>query len=740
MKFKMPFFYFITIFLFVLTKVNAQDTLKTGNFEPLKIAQTIKAIETKENISVDGKLDENSWKNAPITSDFFMMEPRQGEKVKYKTEVRVIFDDKNLYFGVFCADSLGKKGVRVQDLRRDFIYGENDIFFLQLDPQNLKRFCVSFQTTPHGSQRDLQVFNDDFKDQDWDALWKVRTTITETGYFAEFAIPFKSLRYEKSENIASWGITFARLARRDYEQSVFPAIPQSFSPYRMTYAAQLTGLKLPKPSVNLRVNPYLLYQNDRSKDANNKSTTSNSPKLGGEIKWAVNPHSVLDVTFNTDFAQADVDRAVNNTTRFNVFFPERRQFFLENSGIYSGAGTDGINPFFSRTIGLANSQFNAESVPIDAGVRYTNRTQKRTIAGLYVHQQGNQTQGGANFGVFRYLQNYGKQNNVGVMLTHKLDEANAEKGFLEKNNTTLTIDGLARPNDSWTISYLLSGSRDNSSEKMGLAGHIYAGYFPQNAYIGWVSKFVDEKYVPGMGFVFANNTIQHNPGGYYIWRPKGKLGKIFRRMDPGGFIDFYQNANDFKMQEVNITFFPIYLIFNSNAEFEYAIKPTWQTYNFAFDILGKTIPIGNYQVLRHTIRYESDASKKISVQSRYEFGGYFNGKLNTLTLGGRFSPIPNIALTTNYEHSNFKDFGIKNENFSTDLYTVGLRIAPNPRIQLSSFYQYNTFDKRGRINVRGSWEFSPLSFLYLVFNENNFQDNPTNNRSFISKISFMKQF
>jgi hypothetical protein len=344
-------------------KTQAQDSLATGNFLPPAKAPVVQAVKAQSDVNVDGKLNEDDWKNAPVTSDFFMMEPRQAGKIKHRTEVKVLFDDKNLYFGVFCADSLGKKGIRVQDLRRDFIYGENDIFYLQLDPQNLKRFCVSFQTTPFGNQRDLQVFDDNIRDNDWDALWRVRTYQTDDGYFAEFAIPFKSLRYEKKEGEPSWGVTFARLARPDYEVSSFPAIPQSFSPYRMTYSAQLKGLELPKPSVNFRVNPYLLYQNDRITDANGQKSTISNPKLGGDVKWAVNSHSVLDFTFNTDFAQADVDRAVNNTTRFNIFFPERRQFFLENSGVYAGAGTDGINPFFSRTLGLANAQFNADPYP-----------------------------------------------------------------------------------------------------------------------------------------------------------------------------------------------------------------------------------------------------------------------------------------------------------------------------------------------------------------------------------------
>ena len=731
---------FLIVF-FAVTIVNAQDSLMQGNFAPPAIAPVIYALETKESIVIDGRLSEAIWKEAIAVQDFFRMEPRQGGKYLYETFVKVLYDKKNLYFGVFCKDSIGKKGIRVQDLRRDFSFGENDIFFLQLDPQNLKRFCVSFQTTPYGNQRDLQVFDDTFRDNDWDALWRVRTTITDSGYYAEFAIPFVSLRYEKQQTDSlSWGITYSRLARRDYEQTVFPALPQTFSPYRMTYAAQLKGLKLPPPSINLRLQPYTLYQYDKATTASNVTSSKSIVRAGGEVKWAVNPHAVLDFTFNTDFAQADVDRAVNNLTRFNVFFPERRQFFLENSGVYAGADIDGVKPFFSRSIGLANSQFNANPVPIDAGIRYTDRNQKRTIASLYVHQRATEQQGSANFGVLRYLKNYGKQNNIGVMLTHRLDEADASKGFVQRNNTTVSIDGFIRPNDSWTMQYLASASRDNTNDSIGFAGSFFAGYTAQNFYAGTVTKYVDQKYMPGMGFVFANNTIHHNPGGYWIWRPKRKLGKLIRRWDPGFFVNWYQNANDFRTQEFSLYIFPIYIITATNGSIEYAAFPTWQNFTFSFPILGRTVAIGKYNYTRHLLRYETDASKKISLESKYEWGGYYNGKLNTITLAGRFAPIPHIALTANYEHNAFKNFGTTNDNFQTDLYTAGIRLAANPRIQLSGFYQYNTFDKRGRWNVRGSWEFAPLSFLYLVFNESSFRDTPVQNQSFISKLTYLKQF
>lgn len=708
------------------------------NFDPPEVAPSFRAMQITETISLDGKLREAAWQKAEPVKDFFRMEPRQGGKYLYETEVRVLFDKRNLYVGIFCKDSLGKKGIRVQDYRRDFIYGDNDVFYLQLDPQNLKRYCVSFQTTPLGTQRDLQAFDDNNRDSDWDALWRVRTHVTDSGYYAEFAIPFKSLRYDKQADSASWGVTFARMARRDYEVTVYPQVPQAYSPYRMTYAAQMKGLVLPPPSANIRIQPYGLLQYNVNTTETGQSTRTTEWKTGGEIKWAITPHSVLDVTFNTDFAQADVDRAVNNLTRFNVFFPERRQFFLENSGVYAGADIEGINPFFSRAIGLANAQFNAGPVPIDAGFRFTDRTQKRTWAGIYVRQRATESQGSANFGVMRYLKNYGKQNNVGAMLTHRLDESDQSKRFSQHQNTTFTVDGFIRPDDTWTIQYMASASRDNTNDSIGFAGSFYAGRFLPKWYYGWVSKVVNEKYVPGMGFVFAHNTIHHNPGGYFIWRPK--KWKFIRRFDPGFFVNYYQNANDLAFQQADLYLFPIYTIFQDGSFFEYSITPTWQNINFDFTVLGIPIAQRDYYYARHRSSYRTDQSKKIGARVSFEFGDYYNGKLNSTTFGVRMAPIPNIALTVDYEYNDFRSVGSESRNQYTTLVTGGLRLAWDANIQASVFYQYNSFNELGRWNVRGSWQFAPLSFLYLVFNEVAFTTTQEQNRSSIVKISYLKQF
>ena len=723
--------------LVMLFKIQAQENQNV--FPPPTEAPVITALETKNNVRIDGKLEESDWSNAPVISDFFKVEPRQGGDYLYQSEVRILYDEKNLYFGIFCRDSLGRKGVRVQDLRRDFSWGENDIFGIQLDPQNLKQYCVSFQTTPHGNQRDLQAFNDDNRDNDWNALWSVRTTQTDTGYYAEFAIPFKSLRYEAPAHADSvaWGITFTRLARRDYEQTVFPAIPQAFSPYRMTYAATLKGIKLPQPSANVRIEPYTLYQYDENK-SNGQTTDKSNFKLGGDVKWAITPRAVVDLTINTDFAQADVDRAVNNLERFNVFFPERRQFFLENSGIWAGAGDETVVPFFSRRIGL-QGEFNAEPAPIDAGVRFTDRSEKRTLAGLYIHQRETDESAGANFGVLRYLQNYGSQNNIGVMLTHRLDENFDEQGQAQRNNTTLSIDGLFRPRDELTISYLLSASRDNSNDTLGIAGRLFAGYNSNKMYLGWLTNFVSEQYIPGMGFIFQNNVIQHNPGGYAIIRPK-KLPWI-RRYDPGLFVNYYHDfENPGRFQQANLYLFPVYVFFTNGSFIEWALFPTWQNINFSFAPLGIEMEQKQYFYFTQYLKLNSDQSKKWSASLRYDWGDYYNGKRDAVTAGIRLAPDPRVAFTLDYEHNNLRNLGIARENLTTNLVTGGMRLAWNPRLQLSVFYQYNSFDNRGRWNVRGSWEYRPLSFIYLVFNESNLPDFDTRNRSTIAKASYLRQF
>ena len=712
-----------------------------GNFPPPDDPIEIKAIRSTAPIRIDGVLDEADWEHAIPITNFFRMEPRQGGEFKYKTSVRVLFDDKNLYVGAFCEDSLGRKGVRVQDLRRDFLWDQNDIFGIQLDPQNLKQFAVSFQTTPYGNQRDLQNFNDQITDNDWNAIWTVRTTRTDSGFIAEFAIPFKSLRYDEvpEGQAVEWGVTFYRLARREFELTVFPAIPQSFSPFRMSYAAKLTGLKLPPASANIRAESYTLFQNEEL-TTEERSTSQSDLKVGGDIKWAVNPSTVIDFTFNTDFAQADVDRAVNNLERFNIFFPERRQFFLENSGIWAGGRQTSIRPFFSRRIGLQGN-FNAAPARIDAGTRFTVRDEKKAIAGLYMHQAETQNSAAASFGVARYLRNYGRENNIGMMVTHRLNEASSALDLSTQNNSTITLDGLIRPSSIWSVVYLASGSIDHEENQTGFAGRLFVGRSANNSYWGWVTEATSDNYNPAMGFVRQRNVIRHNPGGYWIVRPK-QLPWV-RRWDPGFFIDYYHDASDpGKFQQANIWLFPIWTYFTDGSFVAYSIFPTWQNINFNFAPLGVQIAEDDYYYTRHRVRFNTDQSQIWSLTGTLEWGTFYNGDRTTISSGLRLAPSVKAAFTADFEYNGLRDLGLNSEDLDTRLITLGGRFAANPRTQISAFYQHNSFDDSGRWNVRFSWEYRPLSFIYLVFNDGRFEDSNSSiaEQQLVTKLTFIKQF
>ncbi|MEO1516852.1 MAG: DUF5916 domain-containing protein [Bacteroidota bacterium] len=710
------------------------------NFPPPQEAPRIEVNRASSTITIDGRLTEADWQSAKPISDFFRQEPRQGGPIRYRTEVRFLYDDKNLYIGAFCQDSMGLRGIRVQDLRRDFSWGENDLFGIALDPQNLKQYAQAFQTTPYGNQRDFQNFNGNNFDNGWNTLWMVRTERRKDGYSVEFAIPFKTLRYDspKEEQAVEWGVTLVRYARRDVEVSTFPAIPQSFTPYRMTYAAKLVGIEVPPSSANVRLEPYALYQYDQNKEGANSSSDGDF-KWGGDLKWAISPRAVLDFTFNTDFAQADVDRAVNNLERFNIFFPEQRQFFLENSGIWAGGTQTAIRPFFSRRIGLQGS-FNAAPAPIQVGTRYTQRDEKQAIAGLFVRQKETDQSPAANFGVARYLRNFGRENNVGLMITHRLDEQSEELGVESNNNTTITVDGQIRPSSQMDIQYLLTSSIDERTGETGFAGRVFAGNSSNKFYLGWSTEYTDDKYNPAMGFVSQSNLIRHNPGGYYIWRPK-KLNWI-RRWDPGVFANYNHDATDpASFQQASLYIFPLFMWFKDNSFFQFSISPTWQNINFSFAPLGVQIDMDEYFYTRYAIEYNTDLSKVWSAALEYNFGRFYNGTRRRMQFSGRLAPIPHIAVNLGYERNRFEDLGLREEDLSTTLVTLGGRIALNPRLQVSGFYQYNSFDEQGRWNVRASWEYLPLSFVYIVFNNTNIQGlaEPIRSRQLVSKITLIKQ-
>ena len=737
------FFFRAALMLFYLFPffTKAQDA---EIFPPNPVKRSLKAIKTDEHLKVDGHLDEAAWESAPPAADFFQVEPLQGEKATHQTEVRVLYNKQFLYFGVVSKDSLGKKALRAVDFKRDFEPRQHELINLSFDGFRDERNAMVFATNPFGVQRDLLAFDDTFYDVDWDGLWRVRTSRTDSGWVAEIAIPWQTLRYPKTrDSLQSWGFNLYRNRRYSNEISAFSPFPRAFTAPRMDYAGLLTHLQPPPPRPNIRLQPYVLVSYDRYRTPSTGTNTNDTNfKPGGDVKWAISPNTVLDLTVNTDFAQADVDRQVNNVTRFSVFFPERRQFFLENASLFGfnikqasdgSGGSMAIQPFFSRTIGLDDT---GRPIPIDAGGRFVHRSTKSNFGAIAMRQREVSDSPATNFFVGRFSQNFGQQNRLGGMLTLK----NRPDG----TNVVSTLDGFFRLSETQSINSFVMYSKGGQADKPGFAG--IAQYFNStNNYKIWLTQSVVTKdFNPEMGFVARKDIVGTTPG--MNWYYRGKLlpfKRIIRAFEPGFLPELYWQASSGKLIERQLWFFPVWLNFQNGSFFGYSVNPVFQRLTEPFDPLGVQIAEGEYHYFRQQIWVSTDPSKIINLLGQLDWGTYFDGRLLTADLNLQFAPSPHFSVLGRVNRNRFNGVGISATDKKTiDLYSIEGRFALNPRLQLIAFYQQNSDNDSKNYNIRLAWEYSPLSFLYIVLNKNGFRDEmrvrQVENHAIV-KLGYLKQ-
>lgn len=704
----------------------------------------MQATAISRSLKVDGLLNEAEWAAVPVTTRFIQIEPHQGEEATFQTRLKVLYNRQYLYFGIFCWDSLGKKAIRATDFKRDFNQRQHDLVSLTFDGFGDQRNAMAIVTNAYGVQRDLLSFDDLYFDLDWDGLWKVRTNRTDSGWYAEIAIPWQTLRYPGSkDSMQEWGFNMQRTRRLSNETSAFSPYPRSMTVTRMAYAGTLGNLQPPPPKPNFRIQPYILSGFDQYNGY--PSTTKErqqSIKAGGDLKWAINPNSVLDLTINTDFAQADADRQVNNVTRFSVFFPERRQFFLENASLFGAGlapfedlsgGSMRIRPFFSRRIGLDDS---GNPIPIDAGGRYVHRSAKNNYGVMAIRQREKNGTPATNFFIGRYSQNFGDQGRVGGLVTVR----NRPDG----TNIVSTVDGFVRLSESQSINTMVSHSTTTGpGGKDGFAGYAQYIYANNQWKIWWTQSVVTKNYDPSVGFVSRNDVIGTTPGVFWYYRGKKLPFKnIIRAFEPGIMTEFYHSASTGKLLERQINLNPIWFNFQNGGFFGYLVNPTYQRLTESFIPLGIEFAPGEYNYVRHTFYMSSDPSRILNINANFEGGSYFDGRLNSGSIGVQFAPIPHISITGRFNRNHFKEAGIAKTESTIDLYSLEARLALNPRIQLVGFYQLNSTNKASNVNVRLSWEYQPLSYIYLVFNHRGFDNTLLKRQTddhLIAKISYLKQ-
>ena len=697
---------------------------------------TIRAARVQGTVHLDGDLSETDWQRVAPARGFRQTEPQQGNPATFDTEVRILYDDKNLYIGAICYDTTGTPGVRVPDLRRDFNYFQNDLFGISLDPFRDGRNAVVFQTNPYGGQRDIQVIDGIIYNRDWDAVWDVRTTVTDRGWVVEMAIPWFTLRYPEATADMQWGINFVRNIRRHNEITGWSLWPRVYSPYRMDYAGVLEGIEPPPPSTNLRVQPYLVMRNDRT-GARDDLFDGVEPEVGGDLKWSVTPSTVLDLTVNTDFAQVDADRQVINLSRFSVFFPEKRAFFLENANLFHAGSSEAAIPFFSRRIGLDNA---GQPIPIDGGLRLISRTPQRTFGGLVVRQRGDNRTPTSHVAVGRFIQNVGSTNRIGALATVRHDEGLASAPSVL--NVVGTVDGHFRFTQTLALQWMASGSLTQHEDGDGFSTYAWLGNNTNWGYLGHIQALVSENYNPGVGFVARRNLIVTSPAGNVDLRPDWKP-RFVRRFGPGFVSYIYHRLSDRQFQEASLSLTPLNVAFQNGAEISFGIEPNWQELEpedvAFFRPLGIELAPGNYHYLRYNAEVQSDLSRKYSGTLELTVGDFFNGTLTNLELSARLAPSPRMALSAAYEYNRAKGLGINGEDEVSHLFGPELRLALDPRLQFNAFYQYNTVAEQANWNVRFSYEFRPLSYLYLVFNDARYFVNDTTRRTDPERFSTQQQ-
>lgn len=707
-------------------------------FPPPAIPRTIEARRADSPIEVDGRLLEPAWSVAAVADGFRQSEPRQGDATAFPTVVRLLFDDENIYVGAFLRDTAGASGVRVPDMRRDFAETYSDLFLVVFDTFRDGRSAVAFGTNPYGAQRDLQSFDDQGRllEVNWDALWRVRTQISDTGWTAEIAIPWKTIRYPAGSS--EWGVNFIRMARRANELSGWSPWPRAYSSLRMKYAGRLVGLAPPPPATNLRVQPYVAVHNERRVEAAAVSTNTR-PDVGGDLKWALSPNTVADVTINTDFAQADADIQQVNLGRFSLFFPEKRPFFLENGSVFTvGGGGFGGEPFFSRRIGLDAAGL---PVPIDVGARLTSRNERQSAALLAVRQRDGGATPTTSFGVARFSRNFGAENRLGALITSRFDDADA--GADLSSNTVAALDGFVRPTRSSYVRAMYARSTTTEPGGEGTHAYVHAAGNWNYGYFGWIESYISRGYEARTGFVPRGDLLLTSPAVSADLRPAWKP-RWLRNFNPGFSASIYHRASDKRFQEGNVYIYPVSLNFIDGSYLRFWTQPERQDLQATFaPITGMSIAPGSYQFAQYGVTYAPDLSAKMWAWVTVATGGYFDGQRDKIIARLRATPSPRLSLTFDYEGNRLTGVGATSTDATTHLYYPEIRAALNPRLQLVGLWQYNSVSRQVSWNGRVAWEFAPLSYVYLVYNDRYFREpivTPApEERRLILKISYLGQ-
>ena len=703
---------------------------------------TLRAVRVETPPRIDGRLDDEIYTTVPGASGFIQQLPREGQAATEPTEVWVTFDDDNIYIAARCLDSHPDRTV-ANELRRDNrnIFQLNDSLSVVLDTFYDRRNGFFFQTNPLGAVRD-QAIKDGGQNENWNTVWDVKSARTDQGYTVEMLIPFKSLRY-RGTGEQVWGINFRRVVKWKNEVSNLTLVPASYGAAgvtQMATAATLVGLHAPNQGKKIEIKPYAVTSTTTDLTAATPFRNDIKPAVGLDVKYGITNSLTADLTVNTDFAQVEEDQQQVNLTRFNLQFPEKRDFFIEGQGIFDfggrssqGTSTDNVPVmFFSRRIGLSGNQ----AVPVLGGGRVTGKVGHFDVGALIVRTDDKPSAKAmaTDFSAFRLRREILRRSSVGVIATGRWP---AVAGIDSNAMAGLDADLRLFDNIQSNIYLARSASADEHGDEFSYRGRFaYAG----DRYGVEVDRLtVQPNFNPEVGFVRRSDFTSSRVS--LRFSPRLHRSRLIRRLSWTGDFEHITDAAQTRVEDRSESV-GFGLEFNSSDQISVSATSHYERLPERFPISpGVVVPAGSYDSDTIGASFTLGQHRKISGTMSGSGGTFYDGTRRAIGFSGRLGFSPHVAAEPNVS-VNWVDlpFG----SFITRLAGARLVIAPTARLGFSSLVQYNATGHSLTSSARMRWEYTPGSELFVVYSDG--RDTATTgypgllNRSFAVKVTRLLRF
>ena len=699
------------------------------------------AVQATSPVTIDGALDEEVWQRATPATDFIQADPLEGQPASEHTEVRVAYDADNLYIGATMHDT-NPNGIVVNELRKDFTGRDQDTFDVLLDTFSDRRNGFVFTTNSEGAKADTQMANEGRDvNPNWDGVWWVQSRRTADGWTAEFRIPFKTLRFEAGDG-KDWGINFARRVRRKTEISYWSPVSRAYTIYRASAEGDLKGLPAVRQGRNLRIKPFLAAGAVR---AVGEDGFDNDFSAGVDFKAGITPSLTFDATINPDFAQAEADEQQVNLTQFSLFFPEKREFFLENAGIFYigdiprnkrmssrfSPPEEDVLLFFSRRIGLTDS---GEQLPLYGGARLTGRVGATGVGFMTMQSEEYDGRPGNNYTVARVRGDIFKSSDIGAIFLSR-----QPSGSSADFNRVAGVDANFRFFKSFSINSFAARSDTPGETRNQDAGKVAIGWEDSLKRLGASIMKIGDGFKDDMGFVRRVGVTRQFYDVAFLPQPESLRKRGIRQLQPHARAFIYDDPNgDLVSRSIHIAH---QTTWNNGSYMEYAFEPRVEAIGKPFTISpGVTIPAGRYDWYQHVLLFEGDHSKPLSGSIRYTFGGFWSGSQKNTQLSVLYRPSYRMVFDLGLQVTNIS-LQQPVAGFTTTLANLRVGYSFSTNMFLDTLLQYRNDVKQFSANVRFNLIHRPLSDFFIVYNESQFTDVTQNTgRGLVVKYTQMFSF